>query len=420
MDGRADLVVLGGGPAGAVSALLAARDGLDVVLVDPERRNPRLEGLAPRLHRWLRAEGLLDGFDGIQGPLTRRVDWGGIGTANAEYVVWRGALDAHLRAAAAAAGARLRCGTGRPDGQGVVLAEGGRIAAPQVIDARGRTALDWVSRAPATLALCGLVAAGTSLEGLHIRAFAGGWVWLVGLPDGRIWAQVMLDAAGEGTPSERLLAALHRAMPDLGAIGLAGDISAREAAPCLARPVGDLRVLRAGDCLAAMDPLSGHGQFWAVSSALAVAAVRRTLAARPGPETEDLCRRFLTARAEETSLHQARIGRDFIRAEPRFADEPFWRLRRDFPDLLPAGDLPAAIEVRRSTVVRDGLVEEMDVLRTPRTPMGIGWFGHVPAADAWRCFSKGGVAALEAVWGPAAGPLARRLADESATLRDPS
>ena len=38
-----DLVVLGGGPAGAISALLAAREGLRVTLIDPDRGLDRLE-----------------------------------------------------------------------------------------------------------------------------------------------------------------------------------------------------------------------------------------------------------------------------------------------------------------------------------------------------------------------------------------
>ena len=41
MAGQADLVVIGGGPAGAVSAWLAARDGARVVLVDPDRAPAR-------------------------------------------------------------------------------------------------------------------------------------------------------------------------------------------------------------------------------------------------------------------------------------------------------------------------------------------------------------------------------------------
>lgn len=421
MQSDADLVVLGGGPAGAVSAWLAARDGLRVLLVDPGAAAPRPEGLSPRLHRWLAGQGLLQGFADILGPLRRQVDWAGISQGNGEYVVMRGALDAHLRQAAVRAGAVLVPGSGRPEPGGARLTGGRRLAAPLVIDARGRRAATG-GQAPATLALSGWVA-GSMAPGIRLSAFARGWLWRAALPDGRIWVQVMLDAAAadngadKQSPKARLLAALAEAEPALAGTAagdaIPGPVLVREAAPRLPAPVGaDLSCLRVGDAFAAMDPLSGHGQFWAVSSALAVAAVRRTLAADPGRAA--LCRDFLNQRARDSSLHQARIGRDFIRLETRFAAAPFWRARAGFPDDLPAGQPCAAPKIRPAIVVEDGLLTRREVLHTPRSPGGIGWIGSVPAPEAWRLWQAGGAGALARRWGRAAAPLARQLQAELA------
>ncbi|MDK8874910.1 pilus assembly protein CpaD [Paracoccus sp. SSJ] len=409
MTRHADLIVLGGGPAGAVSAWLAAREGLGVLLVDPDRQRPRIEGLSPRLHRWLAQQGLLRGFAHIHGPLRRQVDWAGISDSNAEHVVLRGALDAHLRQAAVAAGAVPVVASGRPEAGGAVLSDGRRLHAPLVIDARGRNAQATAGRASATVALSGWVRAALP-PGIRLTAFARGWLWRVALPDGRAWAQATLDAAGEGDPQARLLAALVEAEPALCAAP-AGPVLAREAAPRLPAPVADLALLRVGDAFAAMDPLSGHGQFWAVSSALAVAAVRRTLAARPG--SGPLCRRFLIRRAWETSLHQMRVGRDFLRAETRFRDAPFWSARRDFPDDHPL-IAPTAPRIEPAILVEDGLLAERELLCTPRSPGGIGWFGAIPAPEVWRLWQRGGEAALQARWGGAAPALARRLLSEIA------
>jgi len=408
MRRHADLIVLGGGPAGAVSAWLAARDGLDVLLVDPDRQAPRLEGLSPRLHRWLARQGLLRGFSAIHGPLRRQVDWAGISNSNAEHVVLRHALDAHLRRAAAAAGAVPVVASGRPEAGGVVLSDGRQLRAPLVIDARGRKAPAAGRRAPATVALSGWVAAEAAAPGIRLAAFAGGWLWRVALPDGRVWAQALLDAADPGSPEERLRAAIAEAEPGLDAVP-AGAVLAREAAPRLPAPVSDLSLLRVGDAFAAMDPLSGHGQFWAVSSALAVAAVRRTLAARPGSEA--LCRRFLNRRAFETSLHQMRVGRDFLRAETRFGAAPFWSARHAFPDDRPLA-VPAAPRIAPGIVIENGLLARRELLRTPRSPGGIGWFGTIPAAEVWRRWQQGGAPALRARWCEAAPTLARRLQAE--------
>lgn len=386
MTDHADLIVLGGGPAGAVSAWLAAREGLRVMLVDPLRPRPRLEGLGPRLHGWLAGQGLLRGFAGIHGPLSRQVDWAGISRGNGEYVVMREALDTHLRQAAIGAGAQLIQDSGRPEAGGAMLASGRRLVARQVIDARGRGAAPASGRAAATLALSAWLVA-TPPRGIRLTAFAGGWLWRVVLPDGRVWVQAMLDAAGTGRPAERLRAALAEAEPALASARIAGEVLARAAAPCLPRPVADLRMLPVGDAFAVMDPLSGHGQFWAVSSALAVAAVRRTLDADPDSET--ICRRFLNQRAHEVSMHQARVGRDFIRLETRFREAPFWAARRGFPDELPAAPQLDAPEIRPAIVVENGRLAEREVLHTPRTPMGIGWFGTTPAPEAWRQFQAG-------------------------------
>ncbi|MEF9604396.1 pilus assembly protein CpaD, partial [Paracoccus sp. PXZ] len=137
------------------------------------------------------------------------------------------------------------------------------------------------------------------------------------------------------------------------------------------------------------------------------AAVRRTLAARPG--SESLCRRFLTERALRTSLRQARIGRDFLRAEPRFRAEPFWSARLGFPDDRPAAAPPESPRIARAILVEDGLLAEREVLHTPAAPQGIGWFGNIPAAEAWRSWQRGGALALQARWGEAGARIARQL-----------
>ena len=53
---------------------------------------------------------------------------------------------------------------------------------------------------------------------------------------------------------------------------------------------------------------------------------------------------------------------------------------------------PAAPEIRPAIVVEDGLLVRRDVLHTPRSPMGIGWIGSTPAAEAWRLWQAGQLA----------------------------
>ena len=44
-------------------------------------------------------------------------------------------------------------------------------------------------------------------------------------------------------------------------------------------------------------------------------------------------------------------------------------------------------------LVEDGLLAEREVLHTPAAPQGIGWFGSIPAAEAWRSWQQGGAPA---------------------------
>ena len=66
-------------------------------------------------------------------------------------------------------------------------------------------------------------------------------------------------------------------------------------------------------------------------------------------------------------------------------------------------------------VVRDGLLEEMDVLRTPQSPAGIAWLNGVPAVEAWRMLDEGkSLNDLVDRWGRAAAALPGLFAREAA------
>ena len=117
MSERVDLVVVGGGPAGAVSAWLAARDGQRVVLIDPGKAPSRIEGMSPRLAAWLQREMVPD-IGAILTRAARRSIWSGTAhEGNREWLVARPALDGRLREAAVAAGAgRARAAGAAPSG----------------------------------------------------------------------------------------------------------------------------------------------------------------------------------------------------------------------------------------------------------------------------------------------------------------
>jgi 2-polyprenyl-6-methoxyphenol hydroxylase-like FAD-dependent oxidoreductase len=339
-------------------------------------------------------------------------------------LVERATLDRNLRAAAVEAGAEAVTATGTVDfpelgaEAKVALSDGRHILAPRIIDARGRKAHVGrpVTRGPATLAIGGwLEDQNHSEPEARILPIPDGWLWIARPGGPRLWVQATLDArGGDGAaPAARLRDALESAartgvIPSTWATKTPmEDPLVRDCAPILPTAPIDLRLIPAGDAAAGMDPLSGHGMFWAVSGALAALAVLDTLAARPGPESETLSRRYLEERIRETYLRQARLGRDFLRQETRYAEHPFWARRKTFPDDLPLHDPEepptGSITVKQAIVVENGLLTERDVLITDQEPSGVAWLSGIPAAEAYHMLRDGAAEqALAGRWGPEA------------------
>ena len=400
-----DIIVLGGGPAGAFAAGLLRREGLSVAIVDSDQTPSRIEGLSRRVVSVFKGSGIAIGQDVLGGLAERRSFWTGTTSAeNSEYLVDRKAFDTQLRAHAVSAGAVLFRDIvdgveNDQDGVVVTTRDGVVLRAPFAIDARGRRAPRDHNplRGPRTISASTWDAAG----GHHghprttIIPAANGWIWTAEPGDGRRWLQVCFDAGLlKGSGSDAVAAAVRCV--------LAGDTVAEnvdcrvdEGAPLLVRACETIfanprltpPVIRIGDAAAGLDPLSGHGMFWAVSSALMAVPIVKALMA--GGDTEmALARRFYEQRIAETFIRQSRVGRDFYRLETRWRDAPFWRDRCRWPDDEPIHTELTEIAVQRSIVVADGQLREADVLVTPQHPSGVAWVAGVPIVPVYEQFCR--------------------------------
>lgn len=342
---QCDVLVRGGGVAGAAAALLCARRGLAVTLVEPGRSafSGPFETMVASAERMLQRIGIADVVVAAarRDPMRHGAAWG------APEFVWRdgeppglllarGAFDAALRAAAVAAGVR------------VLRREPADVPASALqFDARGRAAHSGaapVERGPSLLAVTVVGAphagdAGTAT----VEATADGWIWTHAPDRAHAGAAVFVDGAHARRAglshlvARQLAAATGPARRLHGArIQHATDATARLAAPVAG-------VLRLGDAAGTIDPLASQGVEKALAAADHAAAVAAAAVAQPAWRE-----RLYAAHARwEAGLWRAHgaTAQAWYEREGRFAEQPFWvGRRRDLPTpALPAVDAPLTV-----------------------------------------------------------------------------
>jgi hypothetical protein len=376
-----DVAIAGAGPAGTSAAILLARAGLSVRLVAGSGpRAQTIEGASPRVAALLARFGLA--AEGMAPAVPRHAEWGALASApNREHPLDRARFDAGLLTQASDEGVEvIRAAVARldPAGGALVLADGRIVPAGRLVEARGRRAPAAAGRCrgPATLAIVAPdpdpVGGGTRLQ-----ARAAGWTWRAGLPDGRGVVQVVTDPAGSGR------AGLAEAWARVTGAALPEGATATAAEMRLTAPDLDPACPRLGDAAIAIDPLSGHGLFWALSSALMLPPI---LAALEAGEVS-LARRFWRDRAAATFWRQARVGRDLHRLAG--LSGPFWAARAAWPDDAPAHAEVSAPTLRRQVVVEAGRLVEAEAVIAPNAPEGAAFLAGRPLVPLLRGLGAG-------------------------------
>lgn len=397
------ILILGAGPAGAAVALGLRRLGYAVTLVSDWRRFPALEGVSLRVLEALRGAGLESALAQALHPSQRQVAWNGEEHAqNVEYLLDRPAFDRGLRVALSEAGVtliegRVQAVRSTALGHRVQVEGAGELATSFLVEARGRQApaldkalrqgLATGLRGPETISLLNRWQGPSGTAASAVHSLEDGWAWMARRADGQCYWQLTLDVASARLPGKSQLLAYCCQRRQVSAMAReffsAGQeqhlqLHARSSTAILSPQVCGDNWLRVGDAAMAVDPLSGNGIFQSLSSALQAPAVINTLLQRP--ERRALARRFHQQRVEQLFLRFARIGRDFYADEQRWPEQPFWQARRHWPDLQPAHAAPdfTALRIEHAAVLRDGLVDEAEVVITPDQPLGI-W--HVQGVE---------------------------------------
>jgi len=276
-----DLVVVGGGPAGAATAIVCARAGLDVLVLERtaalhdkpgETLHPGVEPLLERLgvadavraEGFIRHQGIRVAWDGPE----RFVPYGS--DANGPwrgFQAWRARFDEVLLRAAAAAGATVRRGAhidDRPRARWLVDASGGRHWLAKRLGLR-------IERHSVRLVVRHGYVEHAGGEAPLLRADALGWTWLAEVRPGLYqWTRLDLDGVSK-TPV--LVAG------KLARRWRAADVTWRHVPEC-AGP-GYFLV---GDAAAVLDPSSSHGVLRALMTGMKAGQLITVGVRHPDPE----------------------------------------------------------------------------------------------------------------------------------------
>ncbi|GGB84572.1 alkylhalidase-like protein [Marinobacterium zhoushanense] len=386
------ILVLGGGPAGASVAIGLKRLGYEVTLVGEPRPFDAIEGVSDRVVEGMRHAGFERALTTLAAPSARSVTWNGeTSAANTERLIVRQRFDRALVEDLRGSGVRVIQGrvtamASQEAGFSVsVVGDDGSehcVEAGFLVEARGRAApASGVPRVRGAQSVSLLQhwqgAAGTPCSA--VQSFADGWAWMAKREDGRRYLQLTLDVASSRLPPKQQLgqwcyerlSGLEQAQPFMEGAEPVGEVYARTSTPVLCEHSAGDNWLRVGDAAMAVDPLSGNGIFQALSSALQAPAVINTLIRHP--ERAALAKAFHETRIEQLFYRFARIGRDFYDQESQWPEHPFWRARRAWPDSQPLHleVTPDRVSTGVRPVVDNGLITEARVVITPDQPLGI-------------------------------------------------
>lgn len=386
-----DICVIGGGPAGALIAYRLATLGHDVCLVE-RKTFPRAhvgEALSAGIRPLLESVGLdsLVARTGFRAPGATLLCWADpeprTVPAKAKgdgLLVERGTFDTLLLHAARLAGVRIlqpaRARLARAPGGWQVEIEAAdgvtSVYARLLVDAAGRRGClpsRATAVAPSTLAVWAHLKDTSDSAEIRVEAHPEGWCWAAPIAAQQISVLLFCDPSTvrqreTGSLESFLRARLSttRLLAPFAHAPVVGSVSAREAT-CIAvdEPAGR-DFLKIGEASYTLDPLSSTGVEKALQSALVGAFAAHTMLRYP--ERIELCRRFMCERQRETVATHTRWAAQCYTEVERFAERPFWQVRRGGVATNPEGE-PATLTPPLDPAIRVRLAHDVEFTDEP-------------------------------------------------------
>jgi flavin-dependent dehydrogenase len=365
-----DVIIAGGGPAGAAAAIALARSGYSVVLVERSRYDRwRIgETLPPEARLPLADLGVWEKFlaQGHVPSYAIHAEWGGAGLTETDFIFNPYGSGWHLdrrRFDHMLAGHAEDCGATVLRGCSVAAALWRHnrwevriehaipgVYAGFLVDTTGRRAGAFgLSGAPRLIfdrmvGIAGVLSpdrAAAADPVLLLEAAEEGWWYSVPLPGGSLLVSYITDAdlfvtdRNEKTNAwTRKLAASERTSARAAGWRLHGEVRIHSAATSRLAPSCGPGWMAIGDAAASYDPLSADGITKAMHEGLEAARVLQAGVVAIGEHSKSLADsfdRYLQDRSQ------------YYRGVTRWPSSPFWRRRHSVPEPLPSRRVSHAV-----------------------------------------------------------------------------
>lgn len=400
------VVIMGGGPAGVITACGLVDLGLEAIIITRPRPFPAWEGISDRPLKSLSHFGFKEAVASVGPMVAREAHWNGQSQIqNREYILNRGLFDQALLRDARNKGVTVIEGrienVEQLDGKWQISYGGKLLTTDFLVEARGResrlgrklmTGDDDYITAPATSALLKSYSVSKDIEAMtSVASFPAGWAWYLRDGLGTAILQIFISSEKGELPAksglDRYFSELIRQLPEAeewlnDAEAHDDAVSVRTAAATKVTPVGGDNFLVVGDGSLALDPLSGNGIFYAIGSGLAAAPVINTLMHRP--EDKKLALQFYQERIDLAFEGGCLMGKEFYATEQRWPDAPFWKARSSWPvteGTSHPDPLSAPYEICKKPVVKDGYIALKDLIVTADHARGVWKLNDIPLVE---------------------------------------
>ncbi|SCB52348.1 Dehydrogenase (flavoprotein) [Bradyrhizobium yuanmingense] len=420
--GVADVLVIGGGPAGATTALRVAQLGHTVIVVERgavDRQYSSAQSIAPGVVPLLNLCGIAEKVeaefarsDGVM--LLWADEHARMASDNKGFHIARPAFDSALRNSAVQAGAIMLApavvvsaeriaGAAYPWTSRVLL--GGtsfQLRTKLIVDASGKRSGRIRTRiSPPLIALIGDWRCTAMGQCSIVEAANDCWFWAGPLREGIATAAVFFDPRASklarGQPISDVYRWLLKRSRLLGHI-LEAEMGTAVACDASSRYVNDpieLDLLRVGEAAISLDPLSSQGVQMALTSALQAAVVINTWLRQPSHlaaantfyrdrHYEAIQRSFDNTRANYSEAAR-RFGTEFWRcrsgSEDRASAETTLRTPIPLPPPSVRLELAKGVRIDRTAVVRDELAEFAPAIVMTGSARPVSYVDGVPVGE---------------------------------------